>query len=376
MVRWGFSFSGFFSLAPSACYVVIMAEEKPDDYIFNAVPRSKRESVARDAETRVTETTKNAIVSYLSLFLAPDGIHRRLLNLTARFSVQFETRIQGARDKDDPSVYEIQLARYWGELRQKLPCIIIVDSGFEFENPGLGGITDSFPINLNTSSVQLTMLAKVPIEIQVAAMDETTCADIRDLLVYILGPLSHINKGHVIRSKRPEDRWEVRLPLDFTPSGLERRNINEDTVDSLWTTSISIVPSFEGLIQVGFDNQVHPDMIKLQSSFDGLSPMGFRQSDGCLIPVSSAPSISGISVPSTVKLSQHGLIQADWIPARSCFISDNPRVAIIDQEACSIIPRRIGTFNLKLVQYTPGAIKTADSGPRILHTWPVTVTHS
>lgn len=353
-----------------------MPEEKPEDYIFNAVPRSKRESTARDAETRVTETTKNAVVSYLSLFLSPEGIHRRLLNLTAKFSVQFETRIQGARDKDDPSIYEIQLARYWGELRQRLPCIIVVDSGFEFENPGLGGITDSFPINLNTSSVQLTMLAKVPMELQVAAMDETTCADIRDLLVYILGPLSHVNKGHVIRSKRPEDRWEVRLPLDFAPSGLERRNMGEDGKDSFWTTSISITPSFEGLIQVGFANQNHPDMVQINSAFNGLDPMGFRESDGRLVPVSTGPSISRISVPSSIKLNQHGVIQADWIPARSCFISDNPRVAIINQDTCSIIPRRIGTFNLKLVQYTPGATKTADSGPKILQTWPITVTHS
>jgi len=346
-----------------------MPEEKPDDFIFNAVPRSKRESVARDAEARVTETTKNAIVSYLSLFLAPEGIHRRLLNLTAGFSVQFETRIKGARDQDDPSVYSIQLQRYWQELRQRLPCILIVDTGFEFENPGLGGITDSFPINVNTSSVQLTMLAKVPVELQIAAMDETTCADIRDLLVYILGPLSHINKGHVIRSKRPEDKWEVRLPLDFQPSGLERRNVGEDTKDSLWSTSISIVPSFEGLIRVGFDNQVHPDMIKIQSGYDGSDPMGFRMDNGCLVPLVSGPSIDKISVPSSVRLSQHGMIQADWIPALACFISDDPRVAIIDQNTCAIIPKRLGSFNVKLVQYTPGAVKTADSGPRVLRTW-------
>ena len=353
-----------------------MSEEMPEGFIFNAVPRSKRESVARDAEARVTETTKNAIVSYLSLFLAPEGIHRQLLNLTAGFSVQFETRIQGAKDKDDPSVYEVQLQRYWGELRQRLPCIIVIDTGFEFENPGLGGITDSFPININTSSVQLTMLAKVPIELQVAAMDETTCADIRDLLVYILGPLSHVNKGHVIRSKRPEDKWEVRLPLDFAPSGLERRNVGEDSKDSLWSTSISITPSFEGLIRVGFANQVHPDMVQLRSGFDGLNPMGFRQSDGSLVAIDMGPSLASIQVPPSIRLSQHGTIQADWIPARASFISDNPRVAIIDQDTCSIIPRRLGTFNVKLVQYTPGATKTADSGPKILKSWSVTVVPS
>lgn len=348
------------------CYV---SEEKPEDYIFTAVPRSKREVVAKDAEARVTETVKSAVQSYLSLFLSPDGIHRRLLNLTAGFSVQFETRIKGARDSDDPSVYEVQLQRYWGELRQRLPCIILVDTGFEYENPGLGGITDSWPININTSSVQLSMLANVPLDLRIAALDETTCADIRDLLVYIFGPLSHINKGHVIRSKRKEDKWEVRLPLDFQASGLDKQNITDDQKDILWTSNISITPSFEGLINVGFDNQVHPDMFRIQSGFDSSIPVGFRLDTGQAVPLSTAPSISSIRVPETVRLSQHAVIEADWIPARSIFITDNPRIALVDQKTCAIVPKRLGTFSVKLVQETPGS----DSGPRVLHSWQVKV---
>jgi hypothetical protein len=346
-----------------------MSEQKPEDFIFTAVPRSKREAVARDAEARVTETVKSALQSYLSLFLAPDGIHRRLLNLTAGFSVQFETRIRGARDEEDPTIFEVQLQKYWTELRQRMPCILIVDSGFEYENPGLGGITDSWPININTSSVQLTMLANVPMELRIAAMDETTCGDIRDILVYILGPLSHINKGHVIRSKRPEDKWEVRLPLDFQPSGLERRNLPEDQKDSLWTTTISLTPVFEGLIRVGFDNQVHPDMHKIESGFDSQVPLGFRLDTGQAVPLSTSPSISSIRVPATVRLSQNAVIECPWIPARASFISDNPRVALIDQKTCSIVPKRLGTFAVKLIQETPGA----NSGPKILGTWNVKV---
>lgn len=346
-----------------------MPEEKPEDYIFNAVPRSKKEAFARDAEARVTETVKTAIQSYLSLFLSPEGIHRRLLKLTAGFSVQFETRIKGSRDQEDPTIYDVQLAKYWGELRQKLPCILIVDTGFEYENPGLGGITDSWPININTSSVQLTMLASIPVELQIAALDETSCSDIRDLLVYILGPLSHINKGHVIRSHRPEDKWEVRLPLDFQPAGLERKQMNSDPVDSMWTTSISFTPVFEGLIRVGFANQTHPDMHKILSNFDELIPVGFRLETGQAVPISTAASIDMIKVPSTVKLSQHAVIEVPWIPAKAHFVSDNPRIALIDQRTHVIIPKRLGTFAVKLVQDNRGGLQE----PKTLKSWNVKV---
>jgi len=346
-----------------------MSEEKPEDFIFNAIPRSKREAVAADAEARVTETVKGALQSYLSLFLAPDGIHRRLLNLTAGFSVQFETRIRGARDSEDPTIFDVQLAKYWGDLRQRLPCIILVDTGFEYENPGLGGITDSWPININTSSVQLTMLANVPMDLQIAAMDETTCGDIRDILVYILGPLSHVNKGHVVRSKRPEDKWEVRIPLDFQPSGLERRAVNNDPKDGMWTTTISLTPVFEGLIRVGFANQIHPEMHKIISGFDERIPIGFRLDTGQAVPLSEAPSIDMIKVPSTVRLSQHAVIEAPWIPARASFITDNPRIALIDQRTGAIIPKRLGDVAVKLIQESPGF----PNGPKILRSWNVKV---
>jgi len=348
-------------------------EEKPDDWIYNAVPRSKVESVAKDAEARVTETVKNAVASYLGLYLSSEGLHRKLLNLTAGFSVQFDTRIRGPRDPDDPSVYDIQLARYWSELRQRLPCILIVDAGFKYVNPGLGGITDSFHVSTTTSSVQLTMLAEVPLTLNVAALDETTCGDIRDLLVHILGPLSHLTKGHVIRSTRPEDTWEVRMPLNFEPSGLTHKSITQDTKDQMWTTTISLTATFEGLIRVAFDNQLHPDLFS--GVFGNVDKPGFAYNlgTGQLLPSTGTSTIdTTINVPPTIKLHQHAPIDVSWIPSNSYFTSTDPRIALINQSNCSIIPKKLGSFQVKLVQTTPGA----NSGPRILFSWDVKVVAS
>jgi hypothetical protein len=303
--------------------------------------------------------------------LSPDGIHRGLLSYTAGFSGQFETRISGAKDPDDPSIYQVQLERYWGELRQSLPCILIIDIGFDYENPGLGGLTDSFQVNNKTSAVQMSMLANISFELRIAAMDETTCGDLRDIVTYILGPLTHINKGHVIRSFRPEDKWEVRLPLSFEPSGLENQPVFDDPKDILWTTSITMDVVFEGLINVGFDNQTNPEIHVVQTQFDGLNPIGFRLDTGQAIATTSGPSIDSISVPSEVRLNQHALISAEFIPANAHFVSDDPRVALIDMRTCAIVPKRLGTFNLSLVNYPKG-----ETGPEIVRTWEVKVVPS
>lgn len=342
--------------------------DKPEEYIFSSIPRTKRESVARDAEARVTQTVKSALQSYLERYFAPKGNLRQQLRLTAGFSVQFETRISGAKDKDDPTVIEVQLSRYWRDLKQMLPCIILVDSGFEYVMPGLGGLTGSWPIDRSTSSVELAMLANIPMELHIAAQDETTCADLRDLLVYILGPLTHFNKSHTVRSNRPEDKWEVRLPLSFQPSGLEHRNMEGDQKDIMWSTSISLDMTFEGLIRLGFDKQVQPELHQINAWYEGTDPIRFSLDTGDVVPLSTSyPSIESIRVPSEIQLNQHAVIDAPWVPAKSRFVIDNPRVARLD--GCKLIPKRPGVFNLHLMDYTPGIV----SGPKVIKTWSIRV---
>ena len=366
---------------------------KPEEFIFEDIPRTKKEAIAKSAEARVTMTVKSALQSYLQRYFDQDGVHRNQLSLTAGFTVNYETRISGPRDNEDPTVYDVQLARYWQDLRQRLPCILIVDTGFERTPSGLGGITDSRHINATTSQVELAMLVTVPIELQVASMDETTCGDLRDALMYIFGVLTHLNKGHVIRSHRPEDRWEVRIPLTETSAGLERRNVGDDSVDSLFTTTVGMDLVFEGISSVGFDRQVPESTLsddttvgvgvgvgsaaragilyEVGDQYSGVDPLGFRLSDGMCVPrADTQPSLDSIVVPSVINLHQDTPIQADWIPAWAHFVSDNPRIALFDPTTCVIHPKRPGSFTLHLMdQRTPDG----PNGQAPVRSWTVTV---
>lgn len=365
-------------------------DDKPEDFIFKDIPRTKKEAISRTAEARVTMTVKSALQSYLQRYFDTNGVHRNQLSLTAGFTVNYETRISGPRDNDDPTIYEIQLARYWQELRQNFPCILIVDTGFERTPAGLGGITDSTQVNAFFSKVELAMIATVPIELQVAAMDETSASDLRDALMYIFGVLTHLNKGHVIRSERPEDRWEVRIPLTETSSGLERRNVGDDPKDSFWTTTVGLEMVFEGLSTIGFDRQIPQEELQdgslvgvgvgagsavrfgvayeVGDQYSGVVPLGFRLSDGKCVPrADTQPTLDSITVPDTINLHQDTPIQAEWIPAWAQFVSDDPRIALVDPSTCTIHPKRPGSFTLHLMDpRTP-------NGPSPIRSWTVTV---
>ena len=343
--------------------------DKPEDYIFSDIPKSRKESISKTAEARATEVTKSALQSYLQRYFDPNGVHRSQLNTTAGFMVNYESRISGPRNMEDPTVYQVQLSRYWSELRAKLPSILLVDTGFQREPSGLGGISNSNILNKTTSELKIPLLATIPMELQVAALDVTTCSDLRDALAYIFGVLTHANKGHLIKSPRSFDRWEVRLPLEESYSGIERQSVTEDPADTFWKATISLDVVFEGVSSVPFDRQIQEGTVdgrplsvhvgggdvrdyttaqfQVTPWYHNRDPVGFAI-DGTCVPLDTGPAIDSIAVPSRVKMGAKAPVLADWIPAWSYFVSDNPKVALFDVEKLQIVPRRPGCFNLLL----------------------------
>lgn len=338
-------------------------DEKPEDFIFRAVPKSARQAAVQTAESRVTQTVKSALQEYLERFFSVKGRYRDQLKLTAPYSIQYETGLS-ARDVDDPTIYELQLARLWKDLSKKLPCILIIDQEFKYEISGLGGIASSTFLSRETSSIELKMDCSITLLVKVAAMDETTASDLRDLLVYIFGPLTILNKSHLVHSTRPQDRWEVRLPQNFDPIGLERRNVDGSNHDSFWEAGVELTVDFEGSIDIAFDNQTQ--LAQIAEWHEGMIPNGFDE-DGTMtfVPAPGTPDVDSITVPETVRLGHPTPIRVDWMPVNAAFVSDNPRNAIVD-EKLMIIPKRIGGFNIHLMDFgkTPA---------EIIRTWEVKV---
>lgn len=329
----------------------MVIDAKPEGYIFKAIPKGIKEASAQTAQARVTQTVKSAIQDYLEQYLSPTGIYRNQLKLTAGFSIQYETGISFG-DSDDPSIYAVQLARRWQELRMKLPAILIIDAGFNYINSGLSGLSDSAVIGRSTSAVYTKLDCSLPIKVLVGAIDETTCSDLRDILVYIFGTLTNVNRAHLIMSKRPEDSWEIRLPLNFTPEALDHNKIGDDPKDSMYSTGIEIVPEFEGTIQVGIEKQVQPELYQIHEMHEGEIPSGLYE-NGQLFSIDNGPRVQ-ITVPEIVYLNSPTMIAAPSMPAEAYFASDDPKIALVD--GYKILPKRPGTFHLYLSNKRTGDV--------------------
>jgi len=344
---------------------------KPEDgsYIFADIPVGTKQAVAATAEARVRQTTKSALQWYLDQFFQSDGRYRDILDWTAPFMVSFVTDLTGNSELDDTMFYEIQLARIWSDLREKLPAIIIADTGFTYQQSGLGGQIRGVRINDRQVSSAAPMLATVELDLMTASTDESTTSDLADALTYILGPLTSMVKGWWIYSGRPEDNWEVRLPqVGAAPSGLERRNVGEDTRDSIWTATLTLSVEFEGIVQFGRDCNLHVDTRNAIQNIN-VPP---TPSDPSLIgegPMDAA--FTDYDAPEAVYLGKPHPLTITSMPYFGKFVSDDSRVAIVDDYNV-IHPKRLGKFNLMLLDMRPDG-KEPGKGYRQLFSTSVSV---
>jgi hypothetical protein len=266
-----------------------------------------------------------------------DGPRRRQIQQTAPFAVQFVTDVTGAADPDDPLVIQTQLARLWTSLREQLPCIIIIDSSYQPRVSGLGGLEQGrripAPNGKDTETIIVqTIHATVGISLMIGANTESDASNLSDLLNYVLGPLTHFNRGHVISPGRPTDRWEVRLPLHYDMAGLERRNLGEDQRDSMWSTSINMEVQFEGEISHGMHHPADPFIRDLAG--------------GDLYTRSST---LNVYAPSSISLRQHVPLRVENLPVSAYLITDDPRVAIVDDNLI-LHPKKPGTCKLLILR--------------------------
>lgn len=355
-----------------------------EDFVHKAIPRTPQEAFSNSAEGRATQITKSALQGYIDEYFSSNGRFRHQIKSNFNFAIQYETRL--SLNNSDPSVYEMQLSRLWGELNQNLPSIMILDGAPSYEQSGLGGISNDFVIQESIAGCIIPLTMSFPIEIRAAANDVATTSDLRDMLINIFGPLTSLNRSHILKSGNTKDKWEIRLSQTAEIGSINKQGLDGDTKDAFWYSSITIEVVFEGLLffsyesvpdvfkdgrpKVGFGQKSSEDDIRnrLMAWHQGIVPDS-RMVNGQFCRSQSITDIvvSLITVPESVPLHGTTKINAPQIPFMSYFRSSDPRVAVMKDTV--IQPRVPGEFEVQLVIY-----KSGKPGPtEVLKSWPVRI---
>jgi len=310
-------------------------------YIFRAAPQSVQEAVSRASHDRIKSITKQALQHYIQQFMDTDGVKRSITEAVGSLSKLFITDTDSLTT--DPTLRPTQLARYYNDIKERLPAILIIDSGMEYVDPGLNVLDHATHLG-NRGELgnplmwqgQFPLTYNIPITIVSAAQDQESADALGSFLTLIFGPLRNIGGGQRITGRDDKgDTWEVRLPLSFVPSPTTNSSINDDPKDSVWAMTIDMLVQFE-------------DRIILQQEMSSATfPLGQEVGDpnlggpgGTLKPV--------IEFPDEIKLNKTNQIRVrNFQDGQRVALSDG-KIAVFDPETLIVTARRLGKFEIQV----------------------------
>jgi len=328
----------------------------PKGYIFRAAPKSVQEAVSRASHDRIKSITKQAIQHYIQQFMDTKGVKRSITEAVGSLSKLFITDTDTLTT--DPTLRPTQLARYFNDIKERLPAILIVDSGMEWVDPGFNnldhvthfGERGEFGQPLLWQG-QFPLTYNIPISIVAAAADQESADALGSFLTLVFGPLRNISGGQRITGREDKgDTWEVRLPLTFTPSPTTNSAINDDPKDSVWAMTIDLLVQFEDRIQL--------EQEMAQVAFPPTARVGDPNLAGSLPPI--------IDFPEQIKINEINRIRVEQLQDMQRIVLSDGNIATFDPETLCLTARKLGTFEIQVVDRRVRQAQGAALAPEVV----------
>ena len=328
----------------------------PKGYIFRAAPKSVQEAVSRASHDRIKSITKQAIQHYIQQFMDTKGVKRSITEAVGSLSKLFITDTDTLTT--DPTLRPTQLARYFNDIKERLPAILIVDSGMEWVDPGFNNLDHVTHFGERGEfgqakfwQGQFPLTYNIPISIVAAAADQESADALGSFLTLVFGPLRNISGGQRITGREDKgDTWEVRLPLTFTPSPTTNSAINDDPKDSVWAMTIDLLVQFEDRIQL--------EQEMAQVAFPPTARVGDPNLAGSFPPI--------IDFPEQIKINEINRIRVDQLQDMQRIVLSDGNIATFDPETLCLTARKLGTFEIQVVDRRVRQAQGAALAPEVV----------
>lgn len=198
-------------------------------------------------DTRYLSLTKYTLQKYLEACLDKGGQFRPFFEKFAIFAGEF---VVNQNLSEDNTERNLQIARYYSQLKARPPQIFIQDGGYNYTPASLGGLTAGWNERTDEGDqiVRVMDVVPIPIEITFSAVNDEEFIDSmagffsaafgqyqRFLCGYVLSPATSIDGAY----------WEVRIPLDHSVGTKSNTGLHGDPSDVIWSITCSMTVDFE-----------------------------------------------------------------------------------------------------------------------------------
>jgi hypothetical protein len=301
-----------------------------------AVPRTPQQGNRVFSNDRIKSLTKQQIQRYIESFFLRLGHNNDLLGIVSPRALSYNID-RSFDDKVDPTQRKMQIVRYFNELRNIVPAVIVMDSGVHPAPQSIGQISKAY-IQGNQWYGYYPIFRKVPITLLVAARDYDTVDDLSSLISLMFNELRNLAGGSFIRGSFDQgETWVVTLPNEGVEVGpTVEIAVEGDPLEKILYTESSFDVYYE-------------DVIGVQQQLPTIAP-------GNPAITLDAPNLKNtlppiITCPDTVSINSQIVVFIQNLSHRQSVQVSDPTVATISQSYI-LTPRNFGTVSIQVYDPT------------------------
>lgn len=306
----------------------------PSGYLKRKVADSVEEALQLASLDNIKTTTKATVQRYIQSFMDRSGGNRDLYKVLSKQGLNFITDYSFEPDSD-ATLRKVQLARMFENLRQQLPCILIVDHGFEIIPTNINGL-DAVRREGRDWIATMAVHRRIPLTIAVGTRDESTVDFFQGILSILFEEMRFLAGGSFIPGNRLLGETHVVTIARPVPGSIVENKIPDSPKDIIWSTSID-------LNEVTFEDRVDfkQRLPRLELGQEIMNPPGAL---GNTAPIIICPSTIPFNSPTNVRF------QYLQPPPHHKIIITDPNICTFEPHGRFLMPRRLGKFYLQVVK--------------------------
>ncbi len=311
-----------------------MSQPPPQGYLNRKIAESVQDAIGHYSVDHIKTIVKASIQRYIESFMQTEGGNRSLFAAMTKQGLQFVVD-KSFDPASDSTLRKLQVARLFEQIRKQLPCLLIVDSSFNFVPTNWIGMDRTW-VKGREWHTSIHIARSLNISIVGGARDQSTADFLHGLISVLFGEMRFIAGGNSIGGNiRNGETWRMTMGNPVVGK-ISEDMVTDDPKDKIWFFEIEIP-------DILFEDNI---LIKQDIGQTRFGEGIMNPDDGYLGNIPPR-----IEFPNQIRIDEPTMLLIDLLRPNyhRIFVSD-PNVAVYNPDTRMITARRAGTFEIQIMR--------------------------
>ena len=244
-------------------------------YLATIKPMSQSSAEKYNSNENIKATVKTSISTLCSNLFDSRSDGHDILKQFAKGSTRYETNLSVDTSQDRTKTH-LAIHKYYEEIKNNLPQIVIADGGCLFKSPGLGFHTGVRKLSTGMVAHEVMVIRELPIMMNIVTMAQQDTERLTQVLQLYWGDLVGLIHGYRISGGGEGYRWHIHLPKVPDFGTVDKTSIDGDPIKQIWSSIITMQCTYESTCYIIRNDISSSDVVETAPSMIVNFPASIR----------------------------------------------------------------------------------------------------